>query len=1055
LLSRLLDRPRTNAAWVLIGKISSCLTLVRDISLIPIACISLAAFYTPVCFSSNFQFVPAPLPSEIQNLSFTVTHRDKLGAFWIGSQYGLYRWDGFSLTEYSTHASKDKWIPDSHITDIVEGKTGEILISTWNGHILSRDLHSTNYSELKIQISPRPSRIYWIHPGKNGLLWAGTSSGLLICNLSEKRCIEAQSLEHSKEPNSKVASFFVDEDGTIYAGNNQQILKIEESSQTISKLKIENHSLPKNFRITSLMGNDENRLLIGTDTGHIALLDKRSGLIQKTISTSRDGPSIITSFVEFQDTIVIGTDNGLFQSDSNLQFFSEISTDGGGVPNLDIFNLFLDHKHIWISTFYGMSILSKTHFTHFDMNNSIIQGTVLAFTEDNSKNLWVGTYKGLYKHSAEEDSLRRAGRGTEQINQKGLLDQRISTLNKLGDDILIGFFSGGPQVLNTTSTALGIYHEATLSHSGIVTMISETENELWIGTYDEGLIYSEKGKIRRLFDEGAVKERSIVSLTRLTNGNLLIFAPSQVYIFRRDTQDFLPMDFGYQANAKLNFRSATQLENGDILLNAGPSGLYTWSYPDQGSNTPRLKKFFPHNSFEQYTALEIVEDLNGDLWVPTWNGLLKLDIEGNIIGKFSQPDGMKADAVPTGAKLLASDGSIYFGSPNGYLKFHPDDIKIDQTPPKTFLSMIRFPEKTIINNQPPEKAAIVEVTYLDRFITFDFSITDFLDPHGNRFRYKLEGFDPDWLDNGNRNSATYTNLPPGNYTFRAQGANSAGIWDPAGIAIPLNVLPPPWLSWWAYCIYALVAALAAFIMHRAYRSYLIEKHAEALTQEIYEVSERAEEEISEQMEYQQEMLEAAYIHKRDMLELIDTVIDGNAQGAHSQGGNAKRLHALSLLEECILYNREEPVADMHKFTDTCTELFMERSSAPAESIITVNEISERLVPGYVASGLAIIIYEILENTFQHAFAADSPANYVNIKLRNDWEPKNSRDVFVLTIIDNGCGAPEDLLEDPAPESGAATISAVVKKFEGTITLKTSNGTAIEASLKGSLYSPIS
>ena len=158
------------------------------------------------------------------------------------------------------------------------------------------------------------------------------------------------------------------------------------------------------------------------------------------------------------------------------------------------------------------------------------------------------------------------------------------------------------------------------------------------------------------------------------------------------------------------------------------------------------------------------------------------------------------------------------------------------------------------------------------------------------------------------------------------------------------------------------------------------------------------------------------------------------------------------MEECLSYTREEPQGDVHKFADLCTEHFVHQSPAAPESIITINEIPERLVPGYLASGLAIVIYESLENAFLHAFSADSPANYIHLQVKAGWNPENQQDIYTLSISDSGCGASEDLFDNATPESGAAAVNAVVKMYDGSLELTITNGTAIKVVLKESLDS---
>ena len=101
-------------------------------------------------------------------------------------------------------------------------------------------------------------------------------------------------------------------------------------------------------------------------------------------------------------------------------------------------------------------------------------------------------------------------------------------------------------------------------------------------------------------------------------------------------------------------------------------------------------------------------------------------------------------------------------------------------------------------NQPiaaqelPNETRPLELAYDDKLVTLDFAALDYTSPAENRFSYRLEGFDSDWIDAGATHRATYTNLAAGDYTFKVRAANADGIWSPEGLSIPVHVAPAPW-----------------------------------------------------------------------------------------------------------------------------------------------------------------------------------------------------------------------------------------------------------------------
>ena len=448
------------------------------------------------------------------------------------------------------------------------------------------------------------------------------------------------------------------------------------------------------------------------------------------------------------------------------------------------------------------------------------------------------------------------------------------------------------------------------------------------------------------------------------------------------------------------------------------------------------------------TIYSIQIDGDGNLWMPTLRGIVKADSEGSFLWRFGRGDALQGQEFNWGAAYTASDGAMYFGGANGFNKFYPDQVVIDRTPPETILSKIHFPDSSFLNFRSSPEKRNVQVSHKDRFITFEIGIINPRESLNSRFRYQLEGFDPDWVYTGSRNTATYTNLPHGDYVFLAQGANTAGIWDPKGLRISVTVLPPPWLSWWAYCLYALIALVAGWAAHRTYQSYVIQRHAAQLAQQMVAVEEAAEEEMEEQVEFQEAILQAAYGHKKDTLRLIGAVVDEtlietpDSISPDDQPALHRKLHALELLEECMFYSADGALANLYRFVELAIEELMDVSPIEPGTIITTNDVPKSLIHASAASSISIMLFELIKNSIQHAFRGDSPANYIYIKLEVGAGESWDRRIYTLSVSDTGVGAPEDLLENPVVDSGAARIASVIKNCGATVDLDVTNGTAV-------------
>tara|TARA_R110002072_G_scaffold10522_11_gene48870 strand:+ start:4698 stop:6110 length:1413 start_codon:yes stop_codon:yes gene_type:complete len=421
-----------------------------------------------------------------------------------------------------------------------------------------------------------------------------------------------------------------------------------------------------------------------------------------------------------------------------------------------------------------------------------------------------------------------------------------------------------------------------------------------------------------------------------------------------------------------------------------------------------------------------------------------------VSANFQDKKGLlwKGAGFNAGASFKSRDGHICFGGPNGYNRLHPNDMKIVTTPSKMLLTGIEFPGKKRGTPGPLTNLESLQLTHNNSFVTFEFSVLDLIHPQKHQFRYKLENFDPDWIDNGTRNTVTYTHLPSGDYVFRVQGANSVGIWNREGLTLHIRVLPPLWKTWWAYCFYALAAMLAIWSANRIYQSYVIDRRSVALATEMFEAEASFDDDMQEQLKLQDELVQSVYKHNLKTLSVLGDCISQqrgdvpeDALAEHSNS-NIKRIEALACLEGCLFYQLGGPAANLQMYTDKIISDLLPNSPVSPESIITINEVSSRLLSAELASPLAIIIRELLENCIQHAFEPDSPANYLHITLESRSTDKPPEPNLALCVRDSGVGIPQSFEELVTQSSGTAIVQSLVKKLGGSMRVETNPGTTV-------------
>ncbi|MBD3649087.1 MAG: histidine kinase, partial [Pseudomonadales bacterium] len=211
----------------------------------------------------------------------------------------------------------------------------------------------------------------------------------------------------------------------------------------------------------------------------------------------------------------------------------------------------------------------------------------------------------------------------------------------------------------------------------------------------------------------------------------------------------------------------------------------------------------------------MLEDDQGRIWVSGSKGLSVFDPDTERFTIYDSTHGLQNDDFNSGAFFKMSDGTFLFGGNNGFNAFDPDKIEGNEFVPQVRVTAFTKFNKPVELSKPVYELDSIEIEYNDSVIGFEFAAMDFTAPEKNQYQYKLEGFDQDWVDAGNSNQVTYTNLDPGNYTFRVRGSNNDGVWNEEGVSLGLQVLPPIWATWWAYVVYFLAGLGALYQAQRA------------------------------------------------------------------------------------------------------------------------------------------------------------------------------------------------------------------------------------------------
>ena len=204
------------------------------------------------------------------------------------------------------------------------------------------------------------------------------------------------------------------------------------------------------------------------------------------------------------------------------------------------------------------------------------------------------------------------------------------------------------------------------------------------------------------------------------------------------------------------------------------------------------------------TVVGITSDAGGHLWLGTNKGLCRFDPRTKDVRLYQTTDGLPSNDFMPNA-VYRQKNRLFFGTLNGIVYFNPDSIRNDTHPFPVYITAL-----TVLDKTRPLTDSVVTLNHDENFVSFSFAALAYSQPEQNQYAYRLVGVDKNWVANGNRHVASYTNLSPGTYSFRVRASNSDGIWNETGAAVRLVIRPPWWAAWWAYALYGLLTVGAVW-----------------------------------------------------------------------------------------------------------------------------------------------------------------------------------------------------------------------------------------------------
>jgi len=991
-------RARRTRRWLLTGILSHCL-LIAACALDPSRSISQ---YIHDTWDSNQGFLGGTVYAISQSAD---------GYLWIGTERGLVRFDGFSFVLIQ------RPLPGPAAIGAVRGLVSDAAGNLW---IRLDGPQMLLYRDGKFEdVSPRLSL-----PEKSfTAMSADDEGGTLVSGLMNRtlqfRDRKFLPVANGAEVPGTVISLAETRDHRIWMGTSEDGL----FQVTDGRILNISGKLPDS-KINALLPANNGGLWIGTEHG--MLFWDRTGLTGSGLPSSLDGFQILAMAKDYDRNLWVGTDHGLVRitpgldvafAPKNESFASEINA------------VFEDRDgDLWFGGSRGIERLRDGIFTSYTTAQGLPSDSNGPIYVDSERRTWFAPLSGgLY--------WLKDGR-VGRITAAGLDKDVVYSIDGGNGEVWVGRQHGGLTVLtgNGESFAARTFTQtAGLSQNSVYSVHRCRDGTVWAGTVSAGVGRLKDGTLTNYSVANGLTSNAVNSIVEGYDGTIWMGTPNGLDSFvnghwtSRFASDGLP-----SSNVTTVFEDSKH-----VLWVATSSGLAFVASGHIG-----LPRRVPDSLHEQIFG--IAEDSSGSLWIATSDHVLEVDRDRLFSGSLEQSDVRsygKADGLP-GVGGIQRDRSVVADA-FGRIWVSLNRGVAVASPKRTLASAdqasVRI-ESVLVGETQVNLTDSPKISLGGQSITFNFASTNLSEPERIRFRYKLDGSDPEWSRAVPYRQVTYTNLRPGSYCFYVAASNTAGLWNGPETAVRFIIEPEFWQTWWfrLSCVSICVLTITMFYRLR-------------MRQLALRLEQLFQERLAERTRIAQELHDTLLQSFQGLMyrfQTVEEMLPNRPADARDALGGAIDLADRALMEsrDAIKDIRSSPLAsrDLAKamnglMTDLKAEADVGKGRIPECGVIAIGR--PQTVRPVLRAEILRIAREAIRNALHHASAQTIEA-----------EITFDESSFRLRLRDDGIGIDPTVLESRrrAGHWGLVGMEERAKRIGGQLDVwsKLGAGTELELRIPG-------
>lgn len=807
--------------------------------------------------------------------------QDHNGFLWIGSNYGLYKYDGYDFTFFKAQPGCKNCPSSKSVYKIQEDGLGLLWIKSDNGISLfdpvrerSLLVYSSSSDSLNTPYNLNPDMLR----DYEGNIWASSSSGLIKIsydytlkkpltskiifgeggkNIFKKEKIQLSAIKSGQD--NSVSTLFEDNEGNLWVGCISGLYLKKRENRSFIRLdeKMEKGTHTGFLDVKAIVEIDENSYLIATRNNLWLLKNVKAAIHDKIPDISLlqfskkqiIGNQIPMSLlVDRLKNILLGTGKEIYKvyidpktDEISFELLKSNMADPEDIGyNKEIRDIFEDRSGVlWAAqSYFGITKfnLIQSQFTSYKnlIINNFKSADINPILKDSKGNLWIGTFGGgLYKIQKESFNVTQY---ESSIGKNNIICMQETSPGYFWIGLntgIIEFNSNNGKFVDPFPNNTRVENNL---RGSVVWDLLKDGGRLYIGTLCGLFVYDMSEK--KVFQYSLIKNDSLNdnynamrSLLKLRDGDLLVGTPKQGINKINFNENTGKISLSQVVKNKLLTDNGINLFHRHKLYEDGLGFL--WILDLSGLHRLNMQTFEVKNFklFEKIDfpdAWSITEDNHDNFWIGTHYGLCRFNKNTGIIKVFTKENGVPITIHGFNSVYKDTDGRLYFGGIGGFYDFNPDDLKTNDSIPPVVITDLQIFNKSIkvdtsgkgILDQDISFTKSIQLPFNQNDLTFKFAALDYNQPLKNKYAYKLEGYQKEWTEtDGNNRIVRYNKLGPGTYVFRVKGSNNDEVWNESGTSLKIIIKKPWWETYFALCSYIilLIFTISGFIRWRVWR----------------------------------------------------------------------------------------------------------------------------------------------------------------------------------------------------------------------------------------------